>query len=388
MPVNLYTFLLFYVVIYMGNAIYGTFIPVYFDDIGFSESQIGTLLSLGPLVAILAQPVWGTLGDRAKTKNAILKILILGSGTAMLLYPLSDHFYYLLLMICVFTFFQTSIFAISDAITLETLDREKRGNYGIIRMGGTIGFAVMSLVFGFIARNHLDWMFGTYAAVMIISFVLLLKFPTIKGHQSEGRKMQIWVLFRNHKLMLYMSLNFLIQVSLGFYYAFFPVYFKDLGGDSSLLGWSMVISSLSEIPFLLFAGRIFKRIKIPYIFLGAAVATTLRWYLFYAIQSPEWLLPVQILHGLIFIVISVTMATFINKEVPDELKASGQTFNGLLSLGVARIIGSFVGGITSESFGMRNVFLYNALMILVCIVIFSIIFWKVRDKSSTQVRES
>ncbi|WP_258881283.1 hypothetical protein [Paenibacillus sp. sptzw28] len=52
--VNISYFLLFYVAIYMGNAIYGTFLPLYFNNIGFSPSQIGTLLSLGPLVAILA----------------------------------------------------------------------------------------------------------------------------------------------------------------------------------------------------------------------------------------------------------------------------------------------------------------------------------------------
>ncbi len=69
MPVNLYYFLFFYVITYMGNAVYSTFIPVYFLNIGFSPSQIGTLLSLGPLVAILAQPVWGALGDRARTKK-------------------------------------------------------------------------------------------------------------------------------------------------------------------------------------------------------------------------------------------------------------------------------------------------------------------------------
>ncbi len=123
-----------------------------------------------------------------------------------------------------------------------------------------------------------------------------------------------------------------------------------------MLGWSMVISSLSEIPFLLFSGKIFSRFKIPYILLGAAIAAALRWYLFSAIHNPYWTLPIQVLHGLIFIVLSVTMATLINKEVPNELKASGQTLNGLLSLGAARIIGSFAGGIASQSYGMRTVF--------------------------------
>src|SRR5690606_14666268 len=113
-------FFLFYVFIYAAHAIYNTFLPLYFDDIGFSSLQIGTILSLGPFVAMLAQPIWGALSDRAKTKNLILLLLISGSGIAMLLYPLSVNFSYVLLLVCIFTLFQTSVFAISDTITLET----------------------------------------------------------------------------------------------------------------------------------------------------------------------------------------------------------------------------------------------------------------------------
>jgi PPP family 3-phenylpropionic acid transporter len=358
----------------MGNAVYGTFIPIYFLDVGFTQTQIGTLLSLGPLVAILAQPIWGSLSDRSKTKNRILKIMIGGCGLVALLYPISDNFSYLLIMICVFTMFQASVFALTDTITLEVLDRQRSGSYGMIRLGGTIGFAIMSIVFGIIAKNHIGSLFWVYSVIMLISFLLILRFPVIEGHQSQGRKMRIWVLLKNRKLMMYLAINFVLQITLGYYYAFFPIYFREMGGDNVLLGWSMVVSSLSEIPFLLLSGKIFKRVKISYILLGAAFATTVRWYLFSSIENPYWVLPVQLLHGLIFIVLSVTMATIINKEVPMELKASGQTFNGLLSLGVARIIGSFFGGIASEHIGMHKVFLYNSIVSLVCLAVFAVFF--------------
>ncbi|CAG7648576.1 Multidrug resistance protein MdtG [Paenibacillus solanacearum] len=359
-------FLLFYAIVYMGNAVYGTYIPVYFQSIGATPSQIGTLLSLGPLVAVLAQPIWGTVSDRAKTKNAILAILLIGSGAAILLFPLSHMFYYLLLMVCLFTFFQTSIFAISDAITLEELEKHKTWSFGSIRMGGTFGFAAMSITFGFLAKSDINYLFPVYAAVMLASLVLLSRFPRIAGYQSGGSKMQMSVLFKNRKLMTYMGINLLLQITLGYYYSFFPVYFRDMGGDNVLLGWSMVISSLSEIPFLLFANRLFQRVRMTHILLVSSVAAALRWFLFSFTDQPAWMLPAQVLHGLIFIVLSVTMAMYINREVPKELKASGQTLNGLLSLGVARIIGSFAGGFASEAFGMRTVFYYNGWIAVLC----------------------
>jgi len=381
----LYIFL-FYVFIYAGNAVYGTFLPVYFQDIGFNAVQIGTLLSLGPFVALLAQPIWGTLSDRAKTKNYIVYIMLIGCMVALLLYPISVQYTYLLLMICLFTFFQTSIFALSDTITLEVLDRAQLQNFGIIRMGGTIGFAAMSLIFGLIARDHLGHLFSVYLAILIICLLLFTRFPVVAGHQSGGRKVSIIVLFRHRRLMLYMSFNFIVQITLGFYYAFFPMYFKELGGDTLLLGWSMVISSISEVPFLLFSNKIAQRVRVPVLLLVAGVASALRWYFFSILDGPMWVLPVQMLHGLIFIVLAVTMATYINREVPKELKASGQTFNGLLNLGVTRIIGSFFGGIAIAQFGLQEVFLFNSIATAVCVAIFGLLFWRLSPSRKAVVK--
>ncbi len=377
-------FVLFYIFIYAGQAVFNTFLPVYFSDIGFTSLQIGSILSLGPFVAMLAQPMWGALSDRAKTKNTILLVLIAGSGIAMMLFPISPLFAYVMVVTCLFTLFQTSIFAIGDTITLETIDRVKHGNFGHIRMGGTFGFAVMSLIFGFIAKDHLSSMFPVYAGTMAVCFLLVLKFPNIEGHQSKGKGMSVGVLLRNKKLMLFLGFNFILQITLGFYYSFFPIYFKELGGDNAMLGWSMVISSLAEVPFLLFADKIFKRFKIYYVLFLAAGATIVRWILFYYIDSPSWILPVQALHGLMFIVLTVTMATYINREVPKELKASGQTFNGLLNLGVARIIGSMAGGAAAGSFGLRNIFLYNAYIAIAATAIFALIIWRMIRKERRQ----
>ena len=270
MPVKLVYFLFFYAFFYMGNAVYGTFIPLYFQHVGFTQSQIGTLLGLGPLIAILAQPLWGLYSDRAKTKNSVLLLLLACTGLSVLLYPLTNQFVMLLVFICIFTFFQSSIFALSDAVTLEALDKRGKGNFSLIRLGGTVGFAIMSIVFGVIAEKRIDLLFAVYAAILAVCFLLALRFPAIEGHQASSRKMSVWVLFKNRRLMLYIGAEFQSsQVTLGYYYAFFPLYFKELGGDSAWLGWSMVISSISEVPFLLLSSRIFKHVQTWHILLGA-----------------------------------------------------------------------------------------------------------------------
>ena len=102
-----YYFLILYAVTYMTNAIYNTFFPVYLDHIGFSQSATGTLLALGPLVAVVAYPIWGIASDRAVSKNKILKTLFLASAMVIVFYQVSNNFFYISIIIAIFTFFQS-----------------------------------------------------------------------------------------------------------------------------------------------------------------------------------------------------------------------------------------------------------------------------------------
>jgi PPP family 3-phenylpropionic acid transporter len=371
-------FLLFYATIYMGNAVFGNYFPVYLDAKGFSQAEIGVLLSIGPIAAMIGQPIWGIVGDKTRARNRVLQVLLIGSGAAMLLVPVSDAFLYILIMIGLFTLFQSSIFPMSDAVTLEELDRRKSWNFGIIRLGGTIGFAVMSAAFGTLVGDRVEAMFATYAGIMLAGLLLSIRFPAGSSASAAAPRTAggYGSLFRNARLMLYLGYSFSIQATLGFYYSFFPIYLTQLGGDNALIGWSMFISSLAELPFLLFSGRILQRIPIGAVLACAGVAAGLRWLLFSQIDDPYWILPVQALHGCIFIVLTVAMATYINRTVAPEWKASGQALHGLISFGAARITGSLIGGLICEAIGIRDTFLICSAFALLCTIGFGLIAWK------------
>jgi MFS transporter, PPP family, 3-phenylpropionic acid transporter len=173
---------------------------------------------------------------------------------------------------------------------------------------------------------------------------------------------------------MFMFFSFIIQCTLGYYYTFFPIYYSEMGADNSLLGWAMFLSALSEIPFLLFADKIINRFGIKKVLLSTAFFAGVRWLLLYLVDNPYIVLPIQMFHGVIFIVLMVTIAMYINKEVPKELKASGQTMYGLISMGIARIVGSILGGVTSDYIGMAEVFLYNSIIAFLTLIIFIYIF--------------
>lgn len=357
-----YYFLLLYALSYMGNASYNTFIPIYLDQLGFSRTLVGTLLAIGPVMTIMANPAWGLASDRAANKNGVLKILMLCSAAAIVLYPLSSRFIYIFVMIALFTFFQSSINPLSDAITLEYL-ASTRWKFGPIRMAGTIGFAVMSIVAGMIVRQNINGIFVVYSCTAVLGFFVVCRLPVVRGHQRSGYKTSPLHLLKNRKLVVLLVFNFIIQITFGFYYSFFPIYYRQLGASTALLGVAMFITAMSEIPFLLFADKLLKKFGIITVLCASAFIIAIRWLLLYTITDINVLLAVNSTHGLSFIVFSFCLATYINKNVPRELSASGQTLNALLCMGLARMIGSVVGGLLSDYLGIRQVFLCTSLIV-------------------------
>lgn len=366
-------FILLYAFSYACNAAYSIYIPVYLSSVGYSKTNIGVLLSLAPIVAIMGQPIWGTLSDRSPSKNRVLLILITGSTCSILFYNLSINFFYLSFIITLFTFFQTSINSMSDAITLEYTSSTKM-KFGHIRLAGTIGYSLMSVIAGSLLMKNINRMFTLYFIAGLLALGTALFIPKVNGHQSEGKRLHFWALLNNKKLLLYMAFALIIQTTLGYYYTFFSIYYQQLGASKSLIGWGNFVSAMSELPFLLFAHILLKKFKTSQALTLAGIAAALRWLLLGITVNIHAILIMQVLHGVINIVVTFSLATYINESVQKELKASGQAFSGLVCTGISRIMGSLLGGYMSDVFGIKNMFICNSILVLAAVIIFNLVY--------------
>lgn len=369
-------FLALYALNNMTLAVYATFFPVYLAQAGYGQAAIGILLAVGPLVTIAAQPFWGPAGDRAGSKNAVLLVALLGSAAVLAAYRLSTSFAFLFAATALYTFFQSPVLPMSDTVTLEYAS-EVGWKFGRIRLAGTIGYAVMAVLAGFAANRRVGNIFPLSLMLIALTMLTVLRLPKIRGHQTVSGRVSWQELFRHQQLVRFMVFSAIVHATLGYYYAFFPILYGQMPGGNALLGWSLFIASLSEVPFLLLAERILKRVGIRAMLVTSAAITGVRWLLFYIVADPYLLLPLQALHGAAYIVLTYCLGTYINAEVPKELRASGQAAHWLLTAGAARIAGSFGGGLIADAVGIRMGFLYGACLIGAVLAVFIPLFRRV-----------
>ncbi len=145
------------------------------------------------------------------------------------------------------------------------------------------------------------------------------------------------------------------QATMGYFYAFFPTRFMELpGATGALLGWANLIAALAEIPFLLVGDRLFKRLDAAGVAALSTLALGARWLLVALAESAALLLLSQLLHGLGYIAISVSMALYIRREVAPEAQASGQALLNVVCYGLARVLGNAWAALAARAFGDRR----------------------------------
>lgn len=373
-------YILMYAMYYVANAT-NSYTSKYFSSIGISKGMIGIIMSVSPFILLVAQPFWGTVGDKAKNKYRVLRIILVGAGLAGMAYLVSESLIYTTFIFAVYTFFTNPIIPTLDATTLS-YGASVGFKYSWARITGTTSYAIASIFLGYVLSNDIKLMFPVLLIFSVLSAVFTYFLPTTAVPETRkrptGEKVGWGLIFRNRELMLLVTIAVIVQMTLNFHMTYFPLFFTDdLGGSNAIYGWAVSMSSVGELPFLFFANKLYKKLGIKKLLIISACISGLRWLLFSTLQLPILAVFFNMLHGGGFIVTSFCLATYINNELPGEFKVRGQAFVSLATGGVARIIANLIGGNIYELLGdIRILYAVNSTLCFVVAVAFAVIFWR------------
>lgn len=365
---------LFLATYYLANAVYQGYAAKYFEAAGMSHTQLTILLAMAPIVSVIMQPVWGTLGDRSRSRNKVLGLLITAAAAVVLIYRASNAFWWLMISSILFSAFYTSIQPMGDSIILEAL-QPKNQPFGPLRLMGCLTFAVGNLFIGYAIDGRANLIVYLTTAVLLINLLTVRALPPTPGHQSTGKKMNMAGILKLPHMAGLIIMLMLLQLTMGYFYSFYSPYFTSLpGGTTTLLGLCYFLSATSEVPFLLNADKLFDKLGVGKLMSISAAALTLRWILLASFPNVYVAAASQVLHGWGFIVMTVSMSKFMSATVPNELKASGQMLLAVVGFGVARVFGILGGGLLSEAIGGVQ----NGFIVMACVSGAALIFFAPR----------
>lgn len=332
-------------------AMFIPFLPVYLQSTGLNTSEVGLIIALGGIVTVIAQPLWGMISDKLKTLRKIMLILV--AMTAIFGYFLYqvDSFLLLVLLAMFVYFFLMPLDPLSESLTFTTT--ETNGiSYGSIRTYGSLGYAILSLVIGYLT----DW-FGmgviglAFVVIGIVCFAIVWNIPDVPSSSAPVTIDSLKKVLANKEMILFLLLIFISSVPARMNDTFLGIHITTLGGENSLVGIAFFISGASEIVVFALSYLWLKQGKELQLITLAIFFYALRFFLTGFIDDPMMIVVIQALQMLTFPVYYTAAIQYLYHIMPREWRATGQTVLALLFFGVSGIISSYVGGIMYNNFG-------------------------------------
>jgi len=346
---------------YFAIACYGPYANLYFKQQGISTATIGFLSSIMPVASILIQPLWARAADKTGKKHLILSIILLGSGITVLLFPLGKGVVFFAIILFCFAVFQTSMFSMQNAVTLQIA--EKRGyHFSNIRIAGTLGYAVGILLLNNLITGNLALAFITCGistfVTLIVHMVGVPKENTVPassaggGKEKKGGTLEV---LKNKQVILLMLMLWCVYLSCSFQGAFIGLTIVDLGHSASYVGVCVFLCCISELPVLIFANRLIQKFGEMPLIIFSGILMTFRMMLIST--GVLWVILVMMaLQGIGYMLNFYCGSTLIHRLMPDHLKARGQSLIFLVQAGLGSVIGNMGGGLIAERIGFLNTF--------------------------------
>lgn len=355
------------------------FLPLYFQHIGFQNTQIGLLMTVGPLVSLIANPFWGYWSDRLQNTRLIIIIMMTGNLATSQIYFQSNRFLFVFWLMLLFYFFQTALNPLTNSLTLHSIENTEY-HFGTFRLWGSIGFAVMVLVASpFIQMIGIENLGFLYGGFVVITLLLSFRLPNPEKiiKRSMHPKKEFSKLLKSGLFVSFLLLSVLISIPNRMNSIFISVYISNLGGNEIYVGWSWFIAAALEVPLFILLDRYLKTTERVMFGLMAIVCAlfTLRWLFMAAATTPLQIVFIQLLHCFTFGITYYVGTQVCDYLVPKTVRSSGQAIYGLCWTGIAGIVGGMLGGWIVEYLGEEQMYVLCAIMSALAVVGFAMI-WR------------
>jgi PPP family 3-phenylpropionic acid transporter len=364
---------LVYFLYYTGFGIYLPFINIYYADIGLSGLQIGLINTLSPLVGMLSAPVWGILNDRYGKTRVLLAVAVVGSILAGWGISAAGTFIVLVPITGLFSLFYSTIQPMLDSNTLLLLGNQ-RERYGSIRLWGSAGYVLLTLIGGFVlGRLGLAWLFPLFTICMVSLLIGLFWYPIGRVDLGDTPRIfeTLWTMLRQPRWLVFIISVMLMWVAANGMHTFLGVYLADMGASQGLIGITMAIGGAAEIPSMYFGARLLKWLAPKKMIAIGMFAYMFRMFCYAIMPTPEWAPLINVLNSVTFGFFWIGSVAYVNDLAPDEIKATSQ---GLLLavLNLSGLISATFAGWLYDTTGPANLFLILSASSLAAATLFSL----------------
>jgi PPP family 3-phenylpropionic acid transporter len=366
-----------------GKAVIIPFLPLYLYYHDFSSIEIGTIMGVAPLISIIAQPMVGYLSDKYNTiKNILLLLYVSVIGASFGIFY-SDQFWIVFVSFLLFHFALSPCTPLIDSMTVKSLGKN-RGEYGKIRLWGSLGFALIASISGPI----LNWIGIDKIYILfwitVLATIVLISFLKDQNQAAEPVNLKaVKEVLNNRYFMVFLLLCLMVMVPHRMNDTMLVLHLEHLGAATMMIGLAWALSAFSEVPVFYFLTK--HIMKYDFLFLLGVVASlySVRWILYGLIDSPFLITILQLSQGITFGLFWLVALQTAISVIPNHLRGTGQALITSVSFGIGGAIGGTGGGWIFDQFGSSAMYFLMAVMTFTASLVIFAVYRTARQKENT-----
>jgi MFS_1 like family len=366
-------FKMLYFFLYGGFGVLAPYIPVFFERLHMSKSQIGVLLMIPSMSSFIFAPLWSLFCDRLNLRTEVMFFALVASQVLTCSMYLIETFTSMISIVVVGSMAKAPLTSLLDSLVMDSLVDKTR--YGSLRLWGAISFAITSFLGGAIISSleaagslgvHpffsvfcLHGVFGVLTGIIILSITVrsrrakAVSIPTTDKLQTEEESATISddtiandecpmsfeeadavklsvtasvinVLTSCPSVGMFFVVVFCTGLGSGVIDAFLFLRLKQLGGSGLVMGVSRAITCAAEVPCFQIAGTLQKRLGTWRLLALTQLAFVIR-FLYYSVLTEPWaVLPCEVLHGFTYAIMWSTACTYADEIAPKHVHSTIQ----------------------------------------------------------------
>ena len=374
-----------FVMMVLEFFIWGAWLPLifgYLPSLGFSPLQQSLILSAFPVASIVGMFFSNQWADRSASPERVLAVSHLIGGLAMLGCGFTRSFLPFFLLMLVHCLLYVPTISITNSIAFANMKNADK-EFGIVRMGGTIGWILAAWPFTFIFVNwaavdalqpvgFVNWL-GTalanpltgdaakaatrwtfivagLASLALAAFSLVLPKTQARALSTTRTAWaEAFSLLKQPFILVLWLVTLVDSFVHNAYFNWTGVFLgtaREAGGVGIASNWItpvMSIGQVAEILTMVILGGVLKTLGWRATMVVGILGHAAR-FLVYAMfpASAGMIIAVQILHGICYAFFFATVYIFVDAHSPKNIRASAQGLFNLQILGIGALLANSI----------------------------------------------
>lgn len=324
----------------------------YMGMLGFTPLQQGWVGGVFGIATVVGIFFSNQFADRNFSAERFLAFSHLLGGAALIATAFVHTFPAFFALFLVYGLLYVPTLSVTNSLAFANLSNPS-GEFGFVRMGGTVGWIVVSWPFIFLLgdkagpeQTRLIFIVAGLISLALAGYSLTLP-HTPARRDMKGIDRLAWVrtarfVAQPHVLILFCVVLVDAVIHNG-YYVLIDGFLTQVGISARM---TMVVSSIgqgAEIIAMLALGMVLKRLGWKWTFVVGVMGHAIRYGTFVLFGTPEyqWLIIlIQLMHGICYAFFFATVYIYVDNVFPPDVRSTAQGAANVLILGAGMFLAS------------------------------------------------